>query len=239
MSEAWEFYLLTLNEDAEPASMRVDLACKASAPIVELPTRVQVRVRFSSPHPDLPLIPEVDKEYVARAEARMIDALSGQGGRYVGRLQTRHFVELFFYVRPGTSVPTIEPSPKGAAVLWLDEWDPEWSCYLTTIYPSALSIRWIENRRVVDALMAAGDQLGVPRPVTHRLLFDDAEGRDAFIAEYAANGFEADLLGDGELSISRVDPVFLDHIHELACRIEDSAERHGGVYDGWESVRRQ
>ncbi len=246
MEPRWDFYLLTLvsDEGEEPASMRVDLALRDVAPVARYPVRAQVRIMYSEVHPDHPLVPSIDKDYVASMTKLIIDGLT-RGGRgvHVGRLATRFFHELFFFVEAESAMPETDPSPTGAKVMYFFEEDRDWSEYLERIYPDPLFMRWISNRRTVEALMAREDVLESPREVSHWLYFGSEAARKAFLGTIAPLGFSVaeEFETDGEsrrfvLTLTRADPVDLPHIHKVTCDLADAADQFDGEYDGWEAV---
>ena len=70
----------------------------------------------------------------------------------------------------------------------------------------------------------------MPRPS-----FPSAAQRDEFLARARALGFTADAEGDNGAKATRIDPIELDHIHDVVMQLVDAAQACGGAYDGWET----
>ena len=72
----------------------------------------------------------------------------------------------------------------------------------------------------------------------HWASFENEHARDAFVAAVEVHGFiadHADVDGRFEASVHRIDPIQLDHIHDVVMLVLDAAEAQGGTYDGWET----
>jgi len=123
---------------------------------------------------------------------------------------------------------------------------PDWGFSRESLRPDAERRRWIADRHVVEALQDRGDTLTLARPVHHWAFFTSASARDGFVAEAARDGFVvAELVDAAEgarafgARLDRVDPVDLDHIHDVAMGLVELAARHDGDYDGWDTALEQ
>src|SRR5262249_16719949 len=97
------------------------------------------------------------------------------------------------------------------------------------------------DRKTVAALVAAGDPLTKARTVDHWIYFSSQPGRDHFISEVTALGFNVtDTRDDADppnihcVCVSRVDHVDLESIHRVVMSLFAAAQRYSGDYDGWE-----
>lgn len=103
------------------------------------------------------------------------------------------------------------------------------------------------DRATIASLLAAGDDLTVPRPIDHYIYFASATQRTSFLAEALPLGFklhsshdEAPPPRSAMVLLPRTDLAELQHVHAVVMTLFRIANRHGGEYDGWESpiVRR-
>ena len=120
--------------------------------------------------------------------------------------------------------------------------DREWEIYRKLLFPTPREWQIIQNHHACDRLIAAGDDLRVPRAIEHRIYFETAANRDAFERELAAEGFrvqkktaptESDPLYG--LRFYRVDTPHYYAIDALSIAIIGQGEKFGGQYDGWET----
>jgi hypothetical protein len=165
-------------------------------------------------------------------EALMVRA-NALGVTYVGRLRSRGIWETTFYGRRGHLAPlralaTERAGDRQVAAIMNPE--PAWTYYRELLLPDAERRQWMDDRRMVQIMREQGDRLSTPRRVDHRLTLPDAAARDAFLAAVVSAGFMP-----SEPGCHRVDPIELDHIHDVVMIIVDAATPLGGRYERWEA----
>ena len=244
MAEDWEAYLTEIED--EPASIIVDLGAAVDAPQAERPRLVWAWIPMLNPgHAGL-TNPEEAEALDAVEDALTAAFAERLNARMVGRVTVEERRELYFYAAaegdPGVvAAEVLARFPDYECAADEDD-DPNWSFYFETLYPDAVQMEGIRNRRQVEALSAGGDLLSVARPVDHWFAFPSAEERQAFVQEGAF--IELTVVDMGE------DEEEGQTLHRLHARAEHAAElavvdqivtdlfqraaAHGGVYEGWE-----
>jgi len=121
--------------------------------------------------------------------------------------------------------------------------EPDWSSYFSYLYPSDADRQTIENRRVCEALERNGDKLSEAREIDHWAYFPDAESLKAYVAEASQLGFEVRAISVPDEShqtycaqLWRSDIPAFNAIDDVTLPLFDLAAKHGGEYDGWESI---
>ncbi len=236
--ESWEFYFCQINQ--APASVFVNLAW-ADRSCDDKTHLVMARIPLRAPREDG--FPErAEGELLAVLEDQVNEALEPRNILCVGRITTAGFRDFFFY---GPPLAGLEAQVRAAftAAGWAPRavvmtFEPNWQTYRELLYPDSDELEWIQDRRVVDALRDAGDDLSVPRPVSHWLFFTDENSRTAVTDSLVAQGFEVALDKSDHAWIARAartDSVELSHIHQVTRLLRREAEAVGGTYDGWET----
>lgn len=229
--------------EAGPAAIAVDLALDRRAPMADRPRLVRVRYGLRSARPDG--LPEpAEAEALARVEDMLSAALAPAGAVYAGRVTLAGFREHLFYLPDAVGVHTELDAVRAALADYVleeqGEDDPAWHAYRQELFPTARALRWLLDRRAVEALARRGDRGERPRPVDHQASFASAEAREAFAAEVLAQGFEPVARRDDgpppngfAVDLRRTDPVTLRELHAVTWALAEAAARHGGAYDGW------
>jgi Regulator of ribonuclease activity B/Family of unknown function (DUF695) len=159
------------------------------------------------------------------------------GITYVGRLRTRGIWEITFYgprghLAPLRTLATERAGDRRVAAIMNPE--PGWDYYRELLLPDAERRQWMDDRRVVQILREQGDRLATPRRVDHHLAFPTAAARDTFAVTARAAGFVVEDPGDAlDVRVHRVDPIELDHIHDVVMTLVDAATPLGGRYERW------
>ena len=241
MTDNWDFY--ALHVDGEPASIFVDLGIQA--PIALLPHMAYVRLFMKQPRAD-GLSSSDEFDTLVSIEDAMEASLCGPLVAYVGRNTSGGCRDCYFYVS--------EPADwKGKVATTLSAFgdyqydaetreDPNWLTYLEFLLPGPLDRQRIENRRVCDALKRHGDRLLTPREIDHWSYFPSIEAADAYLEEVTAIGFQVRNRPEGEgpvlpfgVQVWRTDLPSYENIDNVTLPLFETAARHGGEYDGWES----
>jgi hypothetical protein len=163
---------------------------------------------------------------------------------YVGRTVAQGYTELFFYVPPGKRAAADDPPAAVGDVApyrleWLTEDDPRWEKYLE-LYPNAYALQIIMNRRLVQHLREAGDQLDVPRVIDHAVDFPNGRKARAAVQALRKRGFRVDPLTPPKrpgavwrVDFHREDRCDGDRPDQFVFEILQIVLPEGGDYDGW------
>lgn len=242
MTDNWDFYFLRV--DDQPASIFLDLGAFEHAPDPALPNMAYVRLYMQTPRDD-GLSAQEEFDALMTLEDHLTSALQNDTTAYVGRCTTDGSRDFFFYVAKPEDWSTrvakaLEHYPEYEFDVGSRE-DEDWGLYFGYLYPSAMDMQCIQNRRVCDVLERDGDALKMPRPIDHYAYFKTAAQADAFAEAALAMDFE--IKGRGEPSdthdeygvhLMREDTPSLERIDDITLPLFELAQTHEGEYDGWE-----
>lgn len=228
-----EFYPCLV--DGAPASIYVNLRFE-NAPPASHDTRYTIAIMMHErgehgigTQAEATALNLVEEALMARAHAL--------GVTYVGRLRTRGVWEVTFYGPRGHLAPLRALAIERAAdrrVAAIMNPEPAWTYYRELLLPDAERRRWMDDRRIVQILSEHGDRNATPRRVDHHVTFPSEVARDTFVAAVRAAGFVVEETGL-DVRVHRVDPVELDHIHDVIMTLFDAATQAGGRYERWEA----
>lgn len=235
MTDAWEFYLTELGD--APASIVLDLGLMDSAPDGDRPWLLWIRIPMLKPRPEDGLSSTEEAPQLHAIEEELSDALATFCGAInVGHLTHQGIRDVLLYGRHNHGieevVDTVAAKHLQRGIRVHSVHDPGWRHYLDVLCPSEDDMAWIEDRRIMDGLIDAGDLLDVPRVVQHRIEFPDGDACARCSAEAQMLGFSG-LHGENALTLTRMDRVELEHIHAVATALRQLAREHGGSYAGW------
>jgi uncharacterized protein (TIGR01619 family) len=240
----WNFYIKRIKD--KPASIFVDLSAgKFKAGLPEL---LVVVIPLVAPDPAHGMSSKSEFQTLVALEDALIRALEPISARPVGRI-TSNGRRLFFFYAPRTAEPDLSalksqfPAYK-FAVGWQN--DPAWKGYSGMLCPNEEEMQSIQNHAVLEALKKGGDNLSLPRDITHWSYFSEPAARDAFVDQIAAAGYRVTRTdevapqnpgGSRRFAATyakegRVDPNSID---ALTLELFHLAKRYGGQYDGWET----
>lgn len=242
MSDTWDYYFLRV--DDQPASIFLNLSAFERAPDAKLPHMAYLRLYMQVPRED-GLSNQEEFDALMALEDHVTKALEGDGAAYVGRCTTNGCRDFFFYVAKPDDWATrvaraLDTYPEYEHDVGTRE-DEDWGLYFGYLYPSAMDMQTIQNRRVCEALENDGDALKTPRPIDHYAYFKTAAGAEAFANAAAAMGF--DVRGRGEptdthdeygVHLTREDTPSYEHIDSITLPLFELAIDNEGEYDGWE-----
>ena len=230
MTDAFDFYPCLV--DGEPASIYLNLGFEHHKPagantVYWLAIQMRDRGAHGAGTAD-------EADVINAFEESAIEALRTHGLVYAGRLRTAGIWEITFYGPPG-QLAHVErlgaPGPR--RVQAREQLDPDWRYYGELLLPDAERLRWMEDRRLVQILEEQGDRLTTPRAVDHFATFPSAGQRDAFLERVRGAGFTSEATEHDRAKATRIDPVELEHIHEVVMTVVDAAEACGGTYERW------
>jgi len=241
LKDDWDFYPCRV--DDAPGSIFLNLALAHQLGVLEEDTLYAVAIRMAEC--DAHGMGSADEaEVLHPVEDALVSALTAQGLCFVGRLRNHGLWQVTF-MGPPDHEPHVErlagahldPLPRSFSIV--AKHDPEWTYYSDFLFPNEERMRWIQDRRVVDALQREGDPLTASRRVDHWIYFPDSESQAAFVSAAAEAGFQAleprGTAPDFAVQVHRIDAVQLESIHEVTTFLADLAARFDGDYDGWET----
>ncbi len=237
-ADDYDFYPCLV--DGAPASIYVNLRFDG-APIADATTRYEVliRLREGGAHG---IGREDEAAELGHVEEAIIERADAHGLVYVGRLRHRGVWETTFYGPAGHEDEiraAAEAHVEAARVRVTSEADAEWTYYRELLLPDAERRQWMNDRRMVDVLKEQGDVLRARRRVDHELTFTTDAQRDRFVTAVASEGFTVERLAEADgafvVTVSRADPIELEHIHDVVMVLVDAASARGGTYAGWKT----
>lgn len=110
------------------------------------------------------------------------------------------------------------------------------------LLPDAHELQQAESRAIIDELAAAGDDLGVERPVEHYLFFQTKAAMQRVALRLAEQGVrvEPGLEEEGRyahgLMLELTHACTLEVLEHVCAPLIDAAEHEHGVYRGWSTV---
>jgi hypothetical protein len=230
-----EFYPCLV--DGAPASIYVNLRFE-DAPPADHDTRYTIAILMLE-RGEHGIGTEAEANELNLVEEALMVRAHALGVTYVGRLRTRGVWEITFYGPRGHLAPLRTLATERAAdrrVAAIMRPEAAWTYYRELLLPDAERRRWMDDRRIVQILSEHGDRLSTPRRVDHHLSFPTVGTRDSFVTAVRAAGFLVDVTGDAlDLRVHRVDPIELDHIHDVIMTLVDAATQVGGHYERWEA----
>lgn len=243
-SEGFDFYMVDLGD--APASIFLDLAAAAHAPLKTHPIRLIVRAAMERPRDD-GLRSSDEADALFELEDAITAVLAPLDAIFVGRIVARGNCDLFFYLPPRVDRTKVEATVRGVtgeyAVSLTVGSDPDWTTYFQALYPDTREQQLMANRRVCEELAKHGDLHALPRQIDHLAYFPDEASARAVGDRLSALGFEVKPATAPEpdgahqmwsLAFHRVDSLADGGIDEVTVQILDVLEGTGGHYDGWD-----
>jgi hypothetical protein len=228
--EIWHTYPGTVG--SATAIWSVDLGAVEAAPLEHLPVRLDVDAPYAAGPDGLP----VDAVQLVTVEDSVRASVSALGGAYIGRLATNGRCRFTAHLpaMPDGAVSVAGVAAEGVRA----EYDPHWAYVRDALAPDERQHRLLQDRALLGELSVQGDELATPRAVEHVAFFAEQAPAEEAAADLRADGFSASVERDDEgafaLTALRRDPVAPPTVHDLAWSVQETVERHGGVYDGWQ-----
>ena len=120
--------------------------------------------------------------------------------------------------------------------------DDNWDAYVKFLYPNEDMQEHMSNQKVIEQLLAAGDNLTKARQVVHWIYFSNVNDRDLYEKSIVSSGFEIEgkeKIDNSDkpyvLQISRTDKVDPESINKVTIDLKRKAKQMNGDYDGWET----
>ncbi|WP_227940225.1 DUF695 domain-containing protein [Alkalihalobacillus deserti] len=246
MSDNWNFYIAELDDHL--ASIVVDLEVTEEVNIKKYKKLFSVKINIKNPT-ELGYPEEQEDERLGEWEYDLMERLNNEDIIQVGRLTTNGIREFFYYAKKEKHVKIIDQHALAVFdnngyetdIIGIEEDEP-WAFYYEFLYPNQYHFQHMSNRELVEMLENEKDDLEVPRMIEHWVEFETLEHLKAFERDIRQKGFtteeyEQEKNEDGtySITISREDSVDYHLIDSVTDTIIETAQKHNGEYDGWES----
>jgi hypothetical protein len=241
----WDAYLMEVN--GKPVSVVVDLGLARIAPMKDRPNAILVRTRIKDP--DAGGQPgKAESARLDELENLMVEQLEkSTGAVYAGRFTQRGLREFHFFALD--TVGYARALRTAFAGFTEYEWlarsveDKSWSNYFDVLYPPAVEMEKIQNRRLVDLLREKGDGLKAPRRIDHYFYFKTKSLREQFLRGPGMSEFSIAEMPEADekqalpylLHLHKEDVPDYGLITRLIIPLWENARKLQGRYDGWET----
>lgn len=246
MSDNWDVYFTTINDHF--ASVLIDMGIAAEAPDSNRPWLLYVWVKLNDPD-EHGMIAAKESEAINHVEDALVhEVATSVRAVHVGSVTREGRREFYFYAPTTSGFP--ESVNRIMQSIGTHQWnfaskeDPQWEHYLQTMYPTVYDRQVMHNRKVLDALSKAGDNLEKERAVFHWAYFTEEAARRQFIDAIQLRGFALDnqLQSDTPddpypygVAFRRIDPLHWNTINDVTIELWELAESLAGSYNGWET----
>jgi uncharacterized protein (TIGR01619 family) len=241
MDAAWESYLAMFMD--KPAFVQVDTALAQYAPMSSHRDVVLCQIPVTSFRQNGLASEQAFKAIYAFEDAA--DAISKKSGNsiYVGRLGVGELVTFHYYAKDGEALAagfrTTEALHSITKYRCNAQADAKWSYYFDFLYPTPETWNDIQNEKVRQALLKAGDDGTVARDIDHYAYFKTSFVAHRFAKLMTEQHYtiveNSDAAGDDGTWLVHFrkmeKPINLDAV---TWEMKQQAERLGGSYDGWE-----
>jgi regulator of RNase E activity RraB len=232
-----EFYEMSDDEDV-PFRCEVELDLVGDAPLEEKPWLLWFFVKCDEPQGEPFRAFREDLENTLSASLNV---------SFAGALIKEGWIEFYFYA----------PSPKRFENLTSEvlarhgnypyergsSRDSKWEMYLERLYPDGYASLRIQNRRTIESLAEAGDDLSLAREVEHYLFFQTKSAMDRAVTFLSAHGFELkESVKDEESDyaygavLTKIESITPEEIEETTALLYDTSLQEHGHYEGWSTV---
>jgi Family of unknown function (DUF695)/Regulator of ribonuclease activity B len=124
--------------------------------------------------------------------------------------------------------------------------DPEWETYRTFLYPDEDARNWMENNKIITAMIKHGDSLNTPRNINFSFYFNTDTARQAFATYAKEKGYTVkttDALAMGNASsyllvATKFDQVRNNTIDAMSAELKKQALIHRATYNLWEAPQK-
>jgi len=242
----WDFFLC--EREGATASILVNFGLRGVAPDRSRPWRLTVQLKVRNPSPnglsnaeERPRLDQIDDALGALVTGAC-------EARFAGRAIRSGFWT-FVYYAPNAS--RFEETVDHAMRDFRDytyscaaDRDSDWSHFFHVLLPTKREAQQIMNRHVLEQLKRHGDDLTMPRAVSHFIYFNTPFDRAKFLESVETDGFEITESESQDDSVRerrhgavlrREDRVDFSTIQKIVLHLFDRASEADGEYDGWET----
>jgi uncharacterized protein (TIGR01619 family) len=242
MDEHWEIYMKTIDGMVASVQSNVGIATGSEDVKAIYSTVGFVKAVLKNPKEN-GLLSDEEQPEISYLEDKLESSLiKFRLGKYVGRIISQGSVTFIFYLQFTYNWEdflsfALEEFQEYEIIQGFQV-DDEWNYYYRLLYPSAYEWQIIHNHKVCDMLQANGDDLKIPRMIEHNFYVKDHDQSNTLKDELIKEGFtlqdESKNL-ENKIVFYRKDIPFYYNIDELTLGLIKLGEKHGAIYDGWET----
>ncbi|MDD5406368.1 MAG: DUF695 domain-containing protein [Sulfurovaceae bacterium] len=242
MDEHWEIYMKTIDGAIASVQSNVGIATELEDAKAIYPTVGFVKAMLKTPKEN-GLLSDEEQPEISYLEDKLESSLiKFRIGKYVGRIISQGSVTFIFYLQFTYNwedfLSFALEEFQGYDIVQGFQEDNEWNYYHHLLYPSVYEWQIIHNHKVCDSLQANGDDLKISRMIEHNFYLPDKAKSDILKDELRKDGFilqeeSKDL--ENKIMFYRKDIPFYYDIDELTLGLIKLGEKHGAIYDGWET----
>ncbi len=247
VEEDWENYVVSLN--GKPVSVNLNLAFESAQDFQKTHSFVIIhRVKLS--RIDQSGMPKGDEEdFLLNMEDRLVEFYRAQcKAEFVGRFTQRGIREFYFY-SPDTvgyskaSQRSMMPFPEHEWLVQAKK-DSAWENYKTVLYPSAVDLFRLRNKRKIETLMPGIARERKQAEVEHIFQVPSSEVQQSLMQSDELSSFKIIALqmgSDGkkkekELVVSKAEWIDDEWLEKRVIPLYQLALKKGGKYLGWNLV---
>jgi len=248
-TESWDVYTKTLSRGK--ASYMIDMGLAAEAPVKGIGYLVITGVKTQTCTDEgLPDSQEFQGLY--KVSDAVIPAIGMKTTfRYAGTCTYQCERLDYFYVRDTTGIRT------ALEKVYRDQFrdytsqiqikaDAAWDTYFKFLYPDAMTVEYIRNRKMVQELKVKGIDPDVEHTIQYSFMFTADTGIDAFMTEAAKLGLKLyqrpSRIKNGKLVqypllLTGPSKTGLGDISQITLQLSDLCAKYNGTLQGWELAK--
>lgn len=232
-----EFYY-RMEDEETPAYCEVELDLYENEEREELSSLLWLFIK----HSDLE-----DPRFIA-FKVDLIDTLEKEiGALYAGLIQKDGWCEFYFYASSAKRFENLTSDviarhgnfayERGASK------DTKWNLFFERLYPDDYAALSIQNRKTIESLIEAGDDLNLIREVEHYLFFQTKSSLERSIAMLESKGFVfKEKIFDDESDysygavVTKKQAPTAEAVEETTVFLFETALQEHGMYEGWSTT---
>ncbi len=242
-TEMWDTYLSKIGD--QPATVLLDMNLILSAPDKRYPYVVITGPQaHKCDQKGMPATIEIDAlETILDATGNFLTGLTPKvlAGTVMYNCQRNNY----YYVRDTTGIRNAimrmyNRSFKDYKYSIVIRPDPQWLSYRTFLYPNDETQNWMDNNRIITAMLQEGDSLKKPRTISFAACFNADTARNAFSTFVTGKGYAINKTPSIKMSaaplcllFSKVGPIKVDSINVVTAELRNEVKKHNGIYNGW------
>ncbi len=241
-TEEWETYYKTIAHKLGIVS--VDLGLASVAPLHYQYNCLTISLKLTNPLKNGLTSPQ-EENSIKTVEEQLIQRIRGDfDSTFVGRSTSTGSRHLYFFAGDLPNVKTsiksvMQPYPMYQYSSDVIE-DVDWVNYFEFLYPTEFQLRSIANQHKVAELEALGDDVSIPRLITHHLAFATEVKRHSFsviIKEYGYHVVQQYKDAEKEnsflLEIAHTSAVDTGSVDQFVMVLIEVSARFSGEYLDW------
>lgn len=172
------------------------------------------------------------------------------GAIYAGMIQKEGWCEFYFYASSAKRFENLTSDVIARNGSFAYERgtskDTKWNLFFERLYPDDYSLLSIQNRKILESLVEAGDNSALSREIEHYLFFQTKSSLERTVSMLEAKGFSLkEKVNDDESDYSygavmtKVEPATPETIEETTVFLYETALQEHGLYEGWSTTLAQ